>query len=561
VRFTDHKTVGLQYTVTALAFLLVGFLLMVLMRWQLAWPTSPLPAAFALVVGEANAPGGYMAPEFYNQLVAMHGTVMIFLAVVPLLTGAFGNYLVPLQLGAPDMAFPRLNAASYWLYLAAGAFALVGFAVEGGAANSGWTSYPPLAVLATRGQDFWLGGILLLGISATLNALNVIATIVQLRAPGLTLMRLPFFVWSQLIAAVLLLLAFPALQVAALLQLMDRVAGTSFFLPSGLVVSGVAMQGVAGGGSPVLWQHLFWFLGHPEVYVLILPAIGIVAEIIANNTRRPLWGYRGMVASVLFIGVMSFVVWAHHMFLTGMATHLGTFFQVTTMIISIPSVVLVTSLMLSLWGGSIRFTTPMLFALAFLPMFGVGGLSGLPLGLAASDVILHDTWYVVGHFHFLVAPGTLFAIFAGVYYWFPKVTGRRLHHGLGVVHFWGSFIMMAAIFLPMFTLGLRGVNRRLYDAGLQYAHAQGTLGIQAHMTWAAVALGLFQLPFLINIVWSLRRGAEAGENPWDATTLEWQTSSPPTAGNFVQTPQVHRGAYDYSVPGHTRDYVMQGEPA
>jgi cytochrome c oxidase subunit 1 len=231
------------------------------------------------------------------------------------------------------------------------------------------------------------------------------------------------------------------------------------------------------------------------------------------------------------------------------------------MIISIPSVVLVTSLMLSLWGGSIRFTTPMLFALAFLPMFGVGGLSGLPLGLAASDVILHDTWYVVGHFHFLVAPGTLFAIFAGVYYWFPKVTGRRLHHGLGVLHFWGSFITMAAIFLPMFTLGLRGVNRRLYDAGLQYAHAQGTLGIQTHMTWAAVALGVFQLPFIINIVWSLRRGAEAGENPWHATTLEWQTSSPPDAGNFVQTPEVHRGAYDYNVPGHGRDYVMQGEPA
>ena len=561
MRFTDHKTVGIQYAVTALVFLLAGFLLMLLMRWQLAWPTSPLPRTLALVIGETNAPGGYMAPEFYNQLVAMHGTVMIFFAVVPLLTGAFGNYLVPLQIGTGDMAFPRLNAASYWMYLAAGAAALLGFAVQGGAANSGWTSYPPLAILATRGQDLWLGGILLLGFSAMLNALNVIATVIQLRAPGLTMMRLPFFVWSQLISALLLLLAFPALQIAAILQLMDRLAGTSFFLPSGLVVNGVEMQGVSGGGSPVLWQHLFWFLGHPEVYVLILPAIGIVAEIIANNTRRPLWGYRGMVGSVVFIGVMSFVVWAHHMFLTGMATHLGTFFQVTTMIISIPSVVLVTSLMLSLWGGSIRFTTPMLFALAFLPMFGVGGLTGLPLGLAASDVILHDTWYVVGHFHFLVAPGTLFAIFAGIYYWFPKVTGRRLHHGLGVLHFWGSFITMTAIFLPMFTLGLRGVNRRLYDAGLQYAHAQGTLGIQVHMTWAAVALGVFQLPFIINVLSSLRRGAEAGDNPWNATTLEWQTSSPPGAGNFVTTPEVHRGAYNYSVPGQPRDYVMQGEPA
>ena len=508
MRLTDHKTVGLQYALTAFAFLFVGFLLMLLIRWQLAWPTSALPRVLAAVVGQTNAPGGYMAPEFYNQLVAMHGTVMIFLAVVPLLTGAFGNYLVPLQIGARDMAFPRLNAASYWIYLVAGVLMLLGFFVEGGAANSGWTSYPPLAVMATRGQDFWLAGVLLLGASVLLNGLNVIATVVQLRAPGVAFMQLPFFVWAQLIAALLLLLAFPSLQVAGILQLMDRSAGTSFFLPSGLVVSGVPVQGVSGGGNPLLWQHLFWFLGHPEVYVLVLPAIGIVAEVIAHNTGRPIWGYRGMVASVLFIGVMSMVVWAHHMFLTGMGTTLGTFFQITTMIISIPSVVLITSLMLSLWGGSIRFTTPMLFALAFLPMFGIGGLSGLPLGLAASDVILHDTWYVVGHFHFLVAPGTLFAIFAGVYYWFPTVTGRHLHRGLGLVHFWGSLVAMSAIFLPMFTLGLRGVNRRLYDAGLQYAHAQDTLPIQAHMTWAALVLGLVQLAFIVNLMVTLRRPRE-----------------------------------------------------
>jgi cytochrome c oxidase subunit 1 len=506
LRFTDHKVIGLQYFATAMVFLLVGFLLMLLMRWQLAWPTSPLPSVFAAVVGEMNAPGGYMAPEFYNQLVAMHGTVMIFLAVVPLLTGAFGNYLVPTHIGAHEMAFPRLNAASYWIFLAAGVLMLLGFFTEGGAANSGWTSYPPLAVMATRGQDFWLAGIVLLGVSAMLNALNVIVTVVQLRADGMTMMQLPFFVWAQLIAALLLLLAFPSLQAAGILQFLDRVIGTSFFLPSGLVVSGVPVRDISGGGNPLLWQHLFWFLGHPEVYVLILPAIGIVAEIIVSNTGRPLWGYRGMVAAVLFIGVMSMIVWAHHMFLTGMGTTLGTFFQVTTMIISIPSVVLITSLMLSLWGGSIRFTTPMLFALAFLPMFGIGGLSGLPLGLAASDVILHDTWYVVGHFHFLVAPGTLFAIFAGIYYWFPTVTGRTLNHRLGQIHFWGSLFAMGGIFLPMFTLGLRGVNRRLYDAGLQYAHAQGTLGIQEHMTWMAVLLGLAQIPFLLNVAMTLRRG-------------------------------------------------------
>ena len=323
--------------------------------------------------------------------------------------------------------------------------------------------------------------------SSALNAINMIATIVRCRAAGMTLTRLPFFVWSQLVTALLLLLAFPALQAAAIFQLMDRVAGTSFFLPSGLMVGGVPLQGIAGGGNPLLWQHLFWFLGHPEVYVLILPAMGIVAEVITTNARRPLWGYGLMVSAVLFMGGMSMIVWAHHMFLTGMGTTLTTFFQVTTIIISIPSVILISSLVLTLWGGSIRFTTPMLFALAFLPMFGIGGLTGLPLGLAASDVSLHDTYYVVAHFHYLVAPGTVFALFAGIYHWFRAITGRALDERLGKIHFWGSFVCMNLIFLPMFAIGLMGVNRRLWDAGASYALAQPTLKWQTHMTYAAFA--------------------------------------------------------------------------
>jgi cytochrome c oxidase subunit 1 len=559
-QWTDHKVVGVQYAGAAFIFLFVGFLLMLLIRWQLAWPTAPLPPALAAVVGSNNAPGGYLVPEFYNQLVAMHGTVMIFLAVVPLLIGGFGTYLVPLHVGAPDMAFPRLGTASFWIFAAAGVLMLVSFSIAGGAADSGWTSYAPLAVFASQGQDFWLVGVLLLGVSSMLNALNVITTIVQLRAPGLTMGRLSFLVWSQLVAALLLLAAFPALQAAAILQLMDRWAGTSFFLPTGLVVSGIPLDGPAGGGDPLLWQHLFWFLGHPEVYVLILPAMGIVAEIITANTRRPLWGYRAMVASALFIGVMSLAVWAHHMFLTGMGTTMGAFFQVTTVIISVPSVVLATSLMASLWGGAIRFTTPMLFALAFLPMFGIGGLTGLPLGLAASDVALHDTWYVVGHFHYLVAPGTLFAIFAGLYHWFPKAIGRQLNHRLGVLHFWGSFLAMNGVFLPMFTLGLRGINRRLFDAGLQYSNGAAVGPVNWHITIAAFAVGVAQIPLLVNLALSLWRGAPAADNPWDATTLEWQTESPPPPGNFAVPPLVHRGAYDYSVPGHARDFLLQGEP-
>jgi cytochrome c oxidase subunit I len=500
VRWTDHKTVGLQYGVTALCFLLVGFLLMILMRWQLAWPGQPMPSWMAALLGGANAPGGVMLPEFYNQLVAMHGSVMVFLAVVPLAAGAFANYFVPLQIGAPEMAFPRLNALSYWLYLAAGLIMVASFFIEGGAARSGWTSYAPLAVIETTGQNFWLVGIILIGVSSALNAINVLVTIVHARAAGMTLAKLPFFVWSQLVTALLLLLAFPALQAAAIFQLMDRTAGTSFFLPTGLVVGGVPLEGVAGGGNPLLWQHLFWFLGHPEVYVLVLPAMGIVAEVITTNARRPLWGYGLMVAAVLFMGGMSMIVWAHHMFLTGMGTTLTGFFQVTTFIISIPSVILISSLVLTLWGGSITFNTPMLFALAFLPMFGIGGLTGLPLGLAASDVTLHDTYYVVAHFHYLVAPGTVFALFAGIYHWFPTITGRRLDETLGKIHFWGSFVCMNVIFMPMFAIGLMGVNRRLWDAGASYAHAQPTLSWQAHMTYAALLLAVFQLPFVWNVV-------------------------------------------------------------
>jgi cytochrome c oxidase subunit 1 len=554
----DHKMIGIQYAITSLIFLFFGFCLMMLMRWQLAFPGEPLPV-IGRFFSDTTMPGGVMLPEFYNSLGAMHGTIMVFLGVVPLAVGGFGNYLVPLQIGAPDMAFPKLNAASYWSYFVGGVVMLASFFCPGGPANSGWTSYPPLSDIATQGQTIWLIGMIFLITSSLLGSVNFIVTIVQLRAKGLSFFRLPFFVWAQFVTSFLLLLAFPPLEAAGVLQLMDRVAGTSFFLPSGLVVSGSSLP-VSGGGNPLLWQHLFWFLAHPEVYVLILPAIGIVTEIVVNNTRKPLYGYKTMVYSVLFLGFMSFIVWAHHMFMTGMGTSMSNFFQATTMIISVPSVVILTVLIITLWGASIRFTVPMLFALAFLPMFAIGGLTGLPLGLAASDIYLHDTYYVIGHFHYVVAPGTLFALFAGIYYWYPKATGRMMNKTLGKIHFFFSFIAINGIFMPMFIQGFAGVSRRLYMP-LTYANAQAVQGTNVFMSYSAWILGLVQLVFIFNFFWSMKKGQKVtSDNPWEATTLEWATPTPPPHGNFLVEPTVYRGPYEYSVPGQKNDYLPQNVP-
>ena len=578
---TDHKVIGIQYGVTGLMFLLFGFTLMMLMRWQLAFPGRAIPGfggLFQMIFGknmvgaDANGVAGVMTPELYNSFGAMHGTIMVFLGIVPTAFAAFGNYVVPLQIGAPDMTFPKINMASYWSFFLGGVIMLLSFFCPGGAAKSGWTSYSPLANITDQapnmiftGQTLWILGMVFLITSSLLGSVNFITTIIQLRAPGMTWMRLPFFVWAQLVTSFLLLLAFPPLEAASIFQLMDRVAGTSFFLPSGLIVNGQQIH-ISGGGSPLLWQHLFWFLAHPEVYVLILPGIGIIGEVLANNTRKPLWGYKAMVFAILTLGFLSFIVWAHHMYLTGMGAAVSAFFQTTTIMISVPSVILLTALILSLWGGSIRFTVPMLFATAFLPMFGIGGLTGIPLAFNALDLYLHDTYYVIAHFHYIVAPGTIFAIFAGVYYWFPKATGRAMSEFLGRVHFWSSLLFINGVFLPMFLQGMLGMHRRWYDGGGSYDLSKVLVWGMSGFDWnkvismSAWGLGLAQLPFIFNFFWSIWNGKKVDRNPWEATTLEWVAPSPPPHGNFDHEPSVHRGPYEYSVPGASVDFLMQTEP-
>jgi cytochrome c oxidase subunit 1 len=578
----DHKVIGIQYGITGLAFLFLGFCLMMIMRWQLANPGVPVPifGAFlqhfftpfgsSVFSNDANGVPGMLTADGYNTLGAMHGTIMVFFGVVPLAVGAFGNYVMPLQVGAPDMAFPKLNMASYWTFFVSCVIMMSSFFVHGGAAKSGWTSYPPLSVISDsgpnvhpfwNGQTIWLLGMVFNISGSLLGSLNTIATCIQLRAPGLTWMRLPFFCWTQLVTGFLLLLAFPPLEAAGFLQLMDRVFGTSFFMPTGLLLNGHLTHWI-GGGSPLLWQHLFWFLAHPEVYVLILPAMGIVAEIIANNTRKPLYGYKAMVGAIFVLGFLSFVVWAHHMYMTGMGAKVSGFFQTTTVMISIPSVILVTALLLSLWGGSIRFTVPMLFATAFLPMFGIGGLTGIPLAFNSTDLYLHDTYYVIGHFHYVVAPGTIFALFAGVYYWYPKACGRHMNDFLGRAHFFLSIIFINGIFFPMFLQGVAGVHRRWYDGGATYEQIiKPVLHWNNFMSVSAFLLGAAQFLFIFNFFWSMFKGRKVtNDNPWDATTLEWDTPTPPGHGNFTKPITVYRGPYEYSVPGADKDFTPQSEP-
>jgi cytochrome c oxidase subunit I len=575
---TDHKVIGCQYGISGLLFLLFGFMLMLVMRWSIAHPGEPLPGGLSWILQIFGddfvsrwAPDGKVSGSLYNMFGAMHGTIMVFFGVVPLGFAAFVNFVTPLQVGAPDMAFPKLNMWSYWLFFLSGVLMMYSFFLPTGAAQAGWTNYSPLSATVMRhvsdahfwtGQTQWLFAMVFNISASLLGSINVLSTVINLRAKGLTWMRLPFFTWAMFIISFLLLLAFPPLEVAALMQLSDQVFNSSFFLPTGLWTTNEGVLSVSGGGHPVLFQHLFWFLAHPEVYVLLLPGIAIVAEIIPANTRKPLWGYKSMVYALLTLAFLSFIVWAHHMYLTGMGTVVATFFQFTTVMISIPSVILLTCLMISLWGGSIRFTMPMMFTAAFLPMFGIGGLTGLPLAFSFIDLFLHDTYYVIAHFHYIVAPGVIFALFAGIYHWYPKITGRMMGHKLGLLHFWPSLIAMNVLFAPMFIQGMAGFHRRWFDGGKVFEMTSHKyFWMNELISWGAWGLGLAQIPFIINFFASMFVGKKIeSDNPWNATTLEWNTPTPPPHGNFLTEQVVYRGPYEYSVPGATKDFSPQWEP-
>ncbi len=547
---TDHKIIGIQFLFLSLGFLLIGGLLAMTMRWQLGFPGRPMPLGG--VLPRTMAPGGVVLPEFYTALVTMHGTFMVFFAIMPLLVGVFANYLIPLKIGAPDMAFPRLNMWSFWLMIPAGALMVAGFFVAGGTAAAGWTAYAPLSSNpeysgVSAGQQLWCLSLIVFALSSLLGSVNYITTIINLRAPGMHWFRLPLSIWALFVTAILAILAVPLLAGALIMLLFDQTLGTHFFAP-------------AAGGQPLLWQHLFWFFGHPEVYILILPAMGIASDVIANGARKPIFGYHSMVYAICGIAFLGWVVWGHHMFQSGMNPRLGTTFMVSTLVIAVPSAVKVFNWLGTMWRGSIHFTTPMLNAIAFVSMFVIGGLSGIFMAATPVDMYIHDTYFIVAHLHYVLFGGSMFAIFAGIYFWYPKMFGRMMSEPLGKVHFALTFVFYNLTFFPMHILGIGGHMRRIYDP-TQYDFLKPLAPLNRFISISAFLLFAAQLPFIWNFLWSLFRGAKAPLNPWRDNGLEWTVPSPPPHGNFAVTPTVYRGPYEYSVPGAQEDFVPVNQPA
>jgi cytochrome c oxidase subunit 1 len=560
----DHKIIGIQFMFSSLFFLLVGGGLALLLRWQLGFPGHPLPwYLLGGVLSDNVAPGGVIDPGFYNSLFTMHATFMVFFAIMPMMIGLFGNFLIPLQIGARDMAFPVMNMLSFWIAVPAGILMIASFFVEGHAAAAGWTGYATLSAVpgytgVGLGQSLWAISLLILGVSSILGAINYITTVINMRAPGMTMFRMPLPTWAIFITAILLLLALPVLSAALAMLLMDRNLGTNFFLPKGLMMTGMPLNNV-GGGQPLLWQHLFWFFGHPEVYIMILPAMGLASEVLSVFSRKPIFGYRAMVYAICAIAFLGWIVWGHHMFQSGMNPTLGTTFMISTMAIAVPSAIKTFNWLGTLWGGNIKFELPMLHALSFVAMFVIGGLSGIFMASTPVDAFIHDTYFIVGHIHYVLFGGSLFAGFAGITFWFPKMFGRMMNKTIGRIHFAITFIAFNCTFFPMHILGIGGHMRRIYDPN-QYAHLMHLQPINTFETISAIVLGFAQLIFIFNIFYSLRKGEKAGNNPWHSNTLEWTIPSPAGHGNFDVVPTVYHGPYEYSSPLTKEDYLPQDQP-
>ena len=571
----DHKVIGIQYILLAMAAVLVGMVMSVLMRLKLSWPDHAFTILGTLFPG--GAPGGHMGPEFYLSLVTMHGTIMVFFVLTTAPQGGFGNYFLPIQIGAEDMAFPVLNMMSFWVTFVGFVVILSAIFFSGSTATvgpiGGWTGYAPLSALGKiagpgqgMGMNLWIISIAIFCVGSLLGALNFITTLLNMRTKGMSLMRMPLTCWAWFTTAVLALLSFPVLLAGGILLLLDRLAGTSFFIPGGLYVSGILSGNspdfpLHTGGSPILWQHLFWFFGHPEVYIAILPGMGATSHILSTFARKPIFGYRAMVFAIFAIGLLGFFVWGHHMFISGLSPYSAIAFSVLTLSIGVPSAVKTFNWIGTLWGARIRFTTPMLFAIGFASLFVAGGITGLILGQTSLDLAMHDTYIVTGHFHLVMGVASIFGMFAATYFWFPKMFGRMMSEKLGKFHFWITFVGVYAIFIPMHVMGLQGMPRR-YSQFTEYRFLDSLHSVVLFVTVAAIITVSTQIVFYFNFVWSLFKGQKVmNDNPWEATTLEWVTPTPPPHDNFGgHLPTVYRGPYEFAVPGAPKDYVMQTEP-
>ena len=539
---TDHKVIGMQYLFTGMLMALIGGFFVYVFRMQLAFPGAEVPGF------------GLVTPGEYNSLVTNHGTIMIFWVAMPVLIAAFGNFLIPLMIGCDDMVFPRINRLSYQVFLLSAIVLISSFFVPGGGFGGAWTAYPPLSSehtynLTPLGASLWLIAVALEFVAFLLGGINFITTLMNARAPGMKMFDIPIVLWMIVVASILFMASAGPLVAGAVMLLFDQLLGTGFYNPK-------------MGGDPILWQHLFWFFGHPEVYVVLLPAMGIVAEIITVFSRKKLFAYKTVLYTTIATGVLSFFVWAHHQFVAGIDPRMANVFMVTTVIISIPIAEMLFVYIATLYGGSIRFSTAMLFAVAFIAEFLIGGVTGIFLGASGSDIYFHDTYFVLAHFHYTFIPIAIIATFAGIYYWYPKMFGRLMNETWGKIHFWGTVIPFNIIFIPLFLLGASGQHRRIYNyENFPDLATPDLQNLRVIATYALIAMLVAQVPFLINFVVSMFAGKPAGKNPWKANTLEWSAPSPPPHGNFAEFPSVFRGPYEYSVPGREKDYWPQNEKA